>query len=68
MALWAAAPRWTNHWHLPEIKQKRTGGHIVLLTLQDVRNGPGALLAECLKKMTSFGELNTTLVMFALVY
>jgi undecaprenyl-diphosphatase len=40
----------------------------ILLALQDFRNGPGALLGEFLKKMTFFGELNTALVIFALVY
>jgi undecaprenyl-diphosphatase len=40
----------------------------ILLALQDFRNGLGALFAEFLKKMTFFGELNTTLVIFALVY
>lgn len=40
----------------------------ILLALQDFRNGPGALFAEFLKKMTFFGELNTTLVILALVY
>ena len=40
----------------------------ILLALQDFRNGPGALFAEFLKKMTFFGELNITLVIFALVY
>lgn len=40
----------------------------ILIALQDFRNGPGALFAEFLKKMTFFGELNTTLVILALVY
>ena len=40
----------------------------ILLALQDFRNGPGALFADFLKKMTFFGELNTTLVILALVY
>ena len=40
----------------------------ILLALQDFRNGPGAFLAEFLKKMTFFGELNTMLVVLAIIY
>ena len=40
----------------------------ILLGLQDFRNGAGGFLAEFLKKMTFLGELNTTLVLLAIVY
>ena len=40
----------------------------ILLFLQDFRNGPGAFLADFLLKMTWFGELNTALVIMALIY
>ena len=40
----------------------------ILLGLQDFRNGAGSFLAEFLKKMTFLGELNTTLVLLAVVY
>ncbi len=40
----------------------------ILLGLQDFRNGPGAFLAEFLKKATFFGELTTTMVIFAILY
>ncbi len=40
----------------------------ILLALQDFRNGDGALLADFLKKMTFFGELNTTLAILAVIY
>ncbi len=40
----------------------------MLLGLQDFRNGAGGFLAEFLKKMTFLGELNTTLVLFAVLY
>ncbi len=40
----------------------------ILLGLQDFRNGAGGFLADFLKKMTFFGELNTTLVIMAVVY
>ena len=39
-----------------------------LLGLQDFRNGAGGFLAEFLKKMTFLGELNTVLVLFAILY
>ena len=40
----------------------------ILLALQDFRNGAGALLAGFLSKMTWLGELNTALVIMALIY
>ena len=40
----------------------------ILLGLQDFRNGAGGFLAEFLKKMTFLGELNTALVLLAIVY
>ena len=40
----------------------------ILLALQDFRNGPGAFLAGFLSKMTWLGELNTAIVILALIY
>ena len=40
----------------------------ILLALQDFRNGTGAFLATFLSKMTWLGELNTALVIMALIY
>ncbi len=40
----------------------------ILLALQEFRNGAGALLADFLSKMTFLGELNTTLVILAIIY
>ena len=40
----------------------------ILLWLQEFRNGVGAFLADFFLKMTFFGELNTVLIMMALVY
>jgi undecaprenyl-diphosphatase len=40
----------------------------ILLGLQEFRNGAGALLADFLLKMTYFGELNTVLVLMAVIY
>jgi len=40
----------------------------ILLGLQDFRNGSGGFLAEFMKKMTFLGELNTTLVLLAILY
>lgn len=40
----------------------------ILLGLQDFRNGAGAFLAEFMKKMTFLGELNTALVLLAILY
>ncbi len=39
-----------------------------LLVLQEFRNGPGALLTDFLSKMTFLGELNTTMVILAIIY
>ena len=40
----------------------------ILLILQDFRNGSGAFLADFLSKMTWLGEMNTALVIMALIY
>ena len=40
----------------------------ILLGLQEFRNGAGAFLADFLLKMTYFGELNTVLVIMAVIY
>ena len=40
----------------------------ILLALQQFRNGVGGYLAEFLQKMTFLGEMNTVLVIMALVY
>ena len=40
----------------------------ILLVLQDFRNGAGAFLAGFLSKMTWLGELNTVIVIMALIY
>ena len=40
----------------------------ILLALQDFRNGAGSFLAGFLSKMTWLGELNTAIVIMALVY
>ncbi len=40
----------------------------ILLALQELRNGIGAFLADFLSKMTFFGELNTVLVIMAVIY
>ncbi len=40
----------------------------ILLALQAFRNGPGAFLSGFLSKMTWLGELNTTIVIMALIY
>ena len=40
----------------------------ILLALQDFRNGTGAFLAAFLSKMTWLGELNTAIVIMALLY
>ena len=40
----------------------------ILLSLQQFRNGPGAFLTEFLQKMTFLGELNTVLLIMAIVY
>ena len=41
---------------------------IMLLGLQEFRNGPGAFLADFLSKMTFLGELNSVLVIMAAIY
>lgn len=40
----------------------------ILLALQDFRNGSGAFLADFLAKMTYLGELNTVIVIMAVIY
>lgn len=40
----------------------------ILLALQEFRNGAGSIFAEFLSKMTFLGELNTALVVLAVVY
>ena len=40
----------------------------ILLALQEFRNGAGACLADFFSKMTYFGELNTVLVIMAVIY
>ena len=40
----------------------------ILLGLQDFRNGVGGFLADFLSKMTFLGELNSALVIMALIY
>ncbi len=40
----------------------------ILLFLQDFRNGWGKVFADFFLKMTFFGELNTVLVMMAMIY
>ncbi len=40
----------------------------ILLILQEFRNGAGSFLADFLSKMTFLGELNTMLVIMAVVY
>ena len=40
----------------------------ILLALQDFRNGAGAFLADFLSKMTFLGELNTVIVILAVIY
>ncbi len=40
----------------------------ILLALQDFRNGAGAFLAGFFSKMTWLGELNTAMVIMALIY
>ena len=40
----------------------------ILLALQDFRNGAGAVFAGFLSKMTWLGELNTVIVIMALIY
>ena len=40
----------------------------ILLILQEFRNGGGALLAEFAAKMTFLGELNSAMVIMAVIY
>ncbi len=40
----------------------------ILLALQDFRNGIGAILADFLTKMTYYCEMNTVLVIMAVIY
>ena len=40
----------------------------ILLILQAFRNGAGAILADFLSKMTFLGEINTALVLLAVIY
>ena len=40
----------------------------ILLLLQEFRNGVGSVLSEFLSKMTFLGELNTVLIIMAVVY
>ena len=40
----------------------------ILLALQEFRNGAGAFLADFLSKMTFLGELNSVIVIMAVVY
>lgn len=40
----------------------------ILLFLQEFRNGAGAILVDFLNKMTFFGEINTVLVLMAVLY
>ncbi len=40
----------------------------ILLALQEFRNGAGSVLSDFALKMTFFGELNTALVLMAVVY
>ena len=40
----------------------------ILLVLQNFRNGAGAFLSDFISKVTFFGELNTAIVLLAIVY
>lgn len=40
----------------------------ILLALQEFRNGAGAFLSSFLSKMTWLGEVNTVIVIMALMY
>ena len=40
----------------------------ILLSLQEFRNGAGGILTDFLAKMTFLGELNSALVIMALIY
>ena len=54
-------------WH-PGKKKKKKMDINILLALQDFRNGAGAFLAGFFSKMTWLGELNTALIIMALLY
>ena len=40
----------------------------ILLGLQNFRNGTGGILSEFMSKMTFLGELNTVMVIMAIIY
>ena len=40
----------------------------ILLSLQQFRNGAGGFLTDFLNKMTFLGELNTAIVLMAIIY
>ena len=40
----------------------------ILLALQDFRNGAGACLVDFMTKMSFIGEMNTVLIIMALIY
>lgn len=40
----------------------------ILLSLQEFRNGAGGILTDFLSKMTFLGELNSVIVIMALMY
>ena len=40
----------------------------ILLVLQRFREGPGAFLVDCVQKMTFLGEMNTVMVIMAVIY
>lgn len=40
----------------------------ILLALQDFRNGAGSFLTDYFVKMTFLGELNSAIVMMAIIY
>ena len=54
-------------WH-PGFAEEEKMDINILLALQDFRNGAGAFLAGFFSKMTWLGELNTALIIMALLY
>ena len=54
-------------WH-PGFAEEEKMDINILLDLQDFRNGAGAFLAGFFSKMTWLGELNTALIIMALLY
>ena len=54
-------------WH-PGFAEEEKMDINILLALQDFRNGAGAFLAGFFSKMTWLGELNTALIIMALIY